>query len=101
MATAQEPTRAAGRHEAFVAAQIDRATRRIRGHDVATAALGLVAGALAYALGMVLLDKWLVLSAGARQLTFCLALTAAIAYVAVVLLRPFRRAVNPYYAARQ
>ena len=52
MATVQEPTRAAGRHESFVAAQIDRATRRIRGHDVGIATLGLVAGLLAYTLGM-------------------------------------------------
>ena len=40
MATVQEPTRAAGRHESFVAAQIDRATRRIRGHDLGIATLG-------------------------------------------------------------
>jgi hypothetical protein len=101
MATVQEPTRAAGRHESFVAAQIDRATRRIRGHDVGIATLGLVAGGLAYTLGMILLDRWLVLPALVRQAAFGLAFAVAIAYAAVILSRPFRRTVNPYYAARQ
>jgi hypothetical protein len=101
MATVQEPTRAAGRHESFVAAQIDRATRRIRGHDVGIATLGLIAGALAYTLVMILLDRWLVLPALVRQAACGLAFAAAIAYAALVLSRPFRRTINPFYAARQ
>ncbi|HTK75691.1 MAG TPA: DUF4175 family protein [Gemmataceae bacterium] len=101
MATVQEPTRAAGRHESFVAAQIDRATRRIRGHDVGIATLGLVAGLLAYTLGMILLDRWLVLPAIIRQAACGLAFAAAIAYAAIILSGPFRRTINPFYAARQ
>src|SRR5262245_34337656 len=101
MATVQEPTRAAGRHESFVAAQIDRATRRIRGHDLGIATLGLVAGALAYTLVMILLDRWLVLPAIVRQVACGLVIAAGIAYSAIVLSRPFRRTINPFYAARQ
>lgn len=101
MATVEEPTRVAGRHESFVAAQIDRASRQIRGHDLGIATLGLVAGALVYTLGMILLDRWLVLPAIVRQSAFGFALLAAIAYATVILSRPFRRTINPFYAARQ
>src|SRR5262249_31910568 len=101
MATVQEPTRAAGRHESFVAAQIDRATRRIRGHDLGIATLGLIAGGLVSSLGMILLDRWLVLPAIVRQAAFGIAFVAAVTYAAVILSRPFRRTIYPFYAARQ
>src|SRR5438067_2374441 len=97
MATVQTPPR----HETFVEAELARARGRIRSQDVGIAALGLVVGTLAYALGMVLLDRWLQLPTLARQLALAGYLAAAGAYVAVVLLRPFRREVNPYFAARQ
>jgi hypothetical protein len=100
MATVQEP-RAANRSEAFVEAELGRARRRIRAQDVGIAALGLLAGTLAYAIGMVLLDRWLELSDTARQVALLTSLTAAIAYAATVLSRPFRREVNPYFAARR
>ena len=99
MATVQEPQ--AGRADAFVGDQIDRARRRIRAQDVGIAALGLIAGTLAYALGMVLLDRWLHLPDAARQVALLGYLAAAAVYVGVVLTRPFRREVNPYFAARR
>src|SRR5205085_318511 len=101
MATAQEPTRTASRHESFVEAQIDSARRRIRAHDVGAALLVLFVGTLAYALGMALLDRWLELSTAARQAGLALYLLAAAAFTAGIVLRPFRRSVNPYYAARR
>jgi hypothetical protein len=101
MATVQEPARPVPRHESFVEAELARARRRIRGQDLGAAALGLAAGTLAYALGMVLLDRWLLLPDLARQLALAGYLLAAAAYVAGVLLWPFRREVNPYFAARQ
>ncbi|HEY1376596.1 MAG TPA: DUF4175 family protein, partial [Gemmataceae bacterium] len=99
MATVQEPK--AGRYEAFVAAELARARRRIRAQDVGAAALGLLAGTLAYALGMVLLDRWFDLPDAAREVSLFAFLAAAAAYVGIVLTRPFRREVNPYFAARR
>lgn len=99
MATVQEPR--AGRADAFVGEQIDRARRRIRAQDVGIAALGLIAGTLGYALGMVLLDRWLHLSDVARQIALLGYAAAAAAYVGFILTRPFRREVNPYFAARR
>jgi collagen type III alpha len=100
MATVQEP-RAGNRFETFVEAELGRARRRIQAQDIGTAALGLLAGTLAYALGMVLLDRWLDLSDTARQVSLFAYLTAAVGYAAIVLTRPLRREVNPYFAARR
>jgi hypothetical protein len=100
MATVQEP-RAGNRFESFVEAELGRARRRIQAQDIGTAALGLIAGTLAYALGMVLLDRWLDLSDTARQVGLFGYLAAAVTYAAVVLTRPLRREVNPYFAARR
>jgi hypothetical protein len=100
MATVQEP-RTGNRFESFVESQLSRARRRIQAQDVGTAALGLLAGTLAYTLGMVLLDRWLDLSETARQIGLFGYLAAAISYAAIVLTRPLRREVNPYFAARR
>jgi collagen type III alpha len=100
MATVQEP-KAGNRFESFVEAELGRARRRIQAQDIGMAALGLLAGTLAYALGMVVLDRWLNLSDTTRQIGLFTFLAAAIAYAAVVLTRPLRREVNPYFAARR
>src|SRR4051794_36819178 len=101
MATVQDAPRSVPRHESFVDAELARARGRIRAQDVGLAALGLVVGTLVYALGMILLDRWLQLPSLVRQLALLGYLVTAGVYVAVVLLRPFRREVNPYFAARQ
>jgi hypothetical protein len=101
MATVQEPVRAANRHETFVDSEIARASRRIRTHDAGVAALGLVLGTLVYALTMVLLDRAFDLPAAFRQFALLGYLVAAGLFAAIVLSRPVRRQVNPYYAARQ
>jgi hypothetical protein len=100
MATVQEP-RAGNRFESFVEAELGRARRRIQSQDIGTAALGLIAGTLAYALGMVLLDRWLDLSDTVRQIGLFGYLAAAVAFAAVVFTRSLRREVNPYFAARR
>src|SRR5258708_5259950 len=100
MATVQEP-RAGNRFESFVEAELGRARRRIQSQDIGTAALGLVAGTLAYALGMVLLDRWLDLSDTFRQIGLFSYFAAAVACAAIVLTRSLRREVNPYFAARR
>src|SRR6478609_5177042 len=101
MATVQEPTRAGQRNESFVDAEIARASRRIRAHDVGVATLGLVLGTFVYALVMVLLDRAFDLPIAFRQIALLGYLTLAGLFAAVVLSRPMRRQVNPYYAARQ
>src|SRR5207248_6119478 len=78
MATVQEPK--AGRYDSYVESELTRARRRIQAQDVGTASLGLLAGTLAYALGMVLLDRWLNLPDAARQVALFGYLAAAIAY---------------------
>src|SRR3954470_19890413 len=101
MATVQEQRPAAGKHESFVEAQLERARRRIRLFDLGAAALVLVVGTLAFGLAMVLLDRSLQLSPLARQLAFGAWIVAAAAYAVRALAKPFRLPVNPYYAARQ
>lgn len=100
MATVQEP-RTRNRPDSFVEAELGRARRRIRSQDVGVAALGLLAGTLVYALAMVLLDRWLILPDLVRQLSLFAFLAGAAVYVGVILTRPFRHDVNPYFAARK
>ena len=50
---------------------------------------------------MVLLDRWLDLPSAFRQVALILYAIGASVFAAVVLTRPFRRMVNPYFAARQ
>ena len=63
MATVQQPAKQPkhDRHDRFVRDQLARATGRVRMLDVMAAGLGLVIGVLAFALAMILLDRWLTL----------------------------------------
>ncbi|HZY91045.1 MAG TPA: DUF4175 family protein, partial [Gemmataceae bacterium] len=92
---------AAGRYDSFVAAQLARAERRVRSLDLTAALLGLAAGTLAYAVLMVLIDHQFVLTLSARKTALFLYALGAAAYLWLAVLRPLRRRVNPYYAARQ
>ncbi len=90
---------AAATYETKVDEQIAQATSRIRLHDVAFGGLALGSLVAAYAVGMVILDRYLNLSPGVRQLAFAGFLLAAgvVGYFALV--RPLRRRINPLYAA--
>ncbi len=92
---------AAGRYDTFVAGQLARAERRIRALDLTAALLGFAAGTLAYAVVMVLVDRQFLLSLSARKAVLFLYALGAGAYLWWAVLRPLRRRVNPYYAARQ
>jgi collagen type III alpha len=92
---------AAGRYDTFVAGQLARAERRVRALDLTAALLGFAAGTLAYAVVMVLVDRQFVLSLSARKAALFLYALGAAAYLWLAVLRPLRRRVNPYYAARQ
>lgn len=102
MATVQDPVKQPGaRHERFVEDQIAQATRRVRMLDVMAAALGLAIGVMGFGLAMILIDRWLQLPSLARQVAFLGFAAVALAYTWFVLLRPFRKRINPYYAAKQ
>lgn len=98
--TAQNPVATSGA-EAYVDDQIQKARQRVRAADIGKATLGLVLAALAYAVIVAYLDRWLLLPSLVRQGAFCLFAVVAAAFVAWSMLRPLSRQINPYYAARQ
>jgi hypothetical protein len=89
-----------GKHDAAVESYLTRARRRIRGLDFLVGLLVLASGVLAFLVGMVLCDRWLVLSPLTRQLALAGFGLAALLYVAVGIVRPLCRPINPYFAAR-
>lgn len=101
MATVLDKKAPADKFATAVDEQIAQATSRIRVHDLAFGGLLLAAMLLVYATGMILLDKYAVLPEWVRQLALFgfLAAAAGTAYWSVV--RPFRRRINPLYAAVQ
>jgi hypothetical protein len=103
MATDQMQGRPASipKYEAVFEQQLGRTVGRIRFLDVAAALLGLAAATLLYALIVIALDRWLVLSSAARQTALVLYLLAALAYLGFFLVRPMFRPVNPYFAAKR
>jgi hypothetical protein len=97
----QVKEKSAGKHASFVEAQLARAEGRIRLVDQSAALLGLLAGTLAYAVLMILLDRFFALSGATRQVGFLLYVVAAALYLAIAVVRPLLWRVNPYFAARQ
>ncbi len=90
------------KYESFLEERITRTRHKIRALDVVAAGLGLFSGVLAYGLVMALLDKSLEgLPAVARLVAFGVFTLAALGYVGLVLVMPFFRRVNPYFAARE
>jgi hypothetical protein len=100
MAT-QVKEKSPGKHASFVEAQLARAESRIRLIDLSAGLLAFLAGTLAYAVGMIVLDRLFLLSGGTRQVALLVYLAATVAYFALVVVRPLWWRVNPYYAARQ
>jgi hypothetical protein len=98
--TATKPT-AATKFETEVQQQLAQVVRRIRTHDLLCGVFLLAVVAFGYLAAMMTLDRWLDIPAWVRQLGFLglLATLGLIAYRGIV--RPFRQAVNPLYAARE
>ena len=103
MTTVREHANPAGtsRFEAPVLDHLTRARQRIRLLDVTAAALGWIIFTLLYTMFMVVLDKRLELTLLARQLALAGYGVLALAYVALTIVRPLCRRINPYYAARE
>ncbi|MFO0843538.1 MAG: DUF4175 family protein [Gemmataceae bacterium] len=89
------------RHDAFITEQLHRAEQRIRLIDLGTSLGGWVAGTLAYAVLLMLLDRAFVLSAATRQTLFLTYGAASLAYLYTFVVRPLRWRVNRHFAARQ
>src|SRR5690348_5513368 len=101
MATVRPPRPApTAKYDAFVQGQFDRARRRIRVLDVASALLLFLAATLAYLLVVGFLDRKLDLSPLARQLAFAGYAVASLVFLAAAVVRPLCRHINPYFAAR-
>jgi hypothetical protein len=86
--------------DAFVEEQLARARRRVRILDVSSALLLFAAGTVGYALAAGLLDRKIDFSPASRQAAFAAYAVVAAVFLAVAVLRPLMRRVNPYYAAR-
>lgn len=100
MATVREP-RGRKKVDDFLDARLNEAEARVRWTDVADGVLTLCAGVLAFALVMVVLDRWLVLPDAVRQLALAGLISGAGYYVWRGVVPPLASVVNPYYAARQ
>lgn len=103
MATDQLPGKPASvpKYEVVFEEQLGRAIGRVRLLDLLAASLGLAGIVLVYALLLIFLDRWLELSAGARQALFVVLFLIGAAYVGAFVAWQFLRPVNPYYAARR
>ncbi len=89
------------KHEAFVLAQLARTEQRIRTLDLTAALLIFAAGTLAYAVAVMLLDRWLDLAPFVRQAACVVYLLASAVYLTIFVVLPLSRRINPYFAARQ
>ncbi|MBY0232138.1 MAG: hypothetical protein K2W96_22905, partial [Gemmataceae bacterium] len=96
-ATMQKPAK----HEAAIREGLDRARGRVRLLDLVSGVLGLAALVLGFICLMVLLDAALSLSLATRQFALLLFLAGAGFYVWAAVVRPWRREVNPWFAARE
>jgi hypothetical protein len=90
-----------GKYDAFIASRLAKAEGRIRLLDLTAALLGFAALTLAYIVVVVLCDSKLELSQHARKLSLYAFLAGGAVYLFLTVVRPLRRRVNPYYAARQ
>jgi hypothetical protein len=99
MATlSQQPAR---KHHGFIRDRLDATLRRIRLLDGLTAAFGLIALVLSYLVAMIVLDLLFRLADGTRQVLMVFFLVGVGGYVWYFLVRPWRREINPHYAARR
>ena len=101
MATVRSPKpTASAKYDAFVEEQLAKAQRRVRLLDVSSGLLLFAAATLAYALAVGLIDRKLDFTPFTRQVAFTAYAVAAAVFLAVGVVRPLLRRVNPYYAAR-
>jgi hypothetical protein len=103
MATAPAPARTSptAKYDAQVAGQLSRAERRVRLLDLAAGLCVFVALSLGYAAIMVLLHWKLQLSPPIRQVALVVYLLGAAAFLTWKVILPYRRPINPRFAALQ
>ena len=101
MATIPAPARTTPKYEAQIDTQLARAERRVRMLDLAAGLLLFAALSFAYAAVMVLLHWKLELTPAVRQVALLLYLSGAAAFLTWKVALPYRRPINPRYAALQ
>ena len=87
--------------EEFVEAQLTAARRRVRVLDVFLAGLVLAVASLAFLFVVLLIDRYVETPHGLGWGVFGLYIAMAAGFLYVAVLRPSRRMINPYFAARQ
>jgi flagellar biosynthesis GTPase FlhF len=87
------------RYEASVQAALDRTVRRIRLFDSASAGFALLSGIVLYGLVLILLDSWLTLAVEIRLLGLLGLCAGALFWMAIGVIGPLWRGLNPLYAA--
>lgn len=87
--------------ESQVETELGRAANRVRLNDALTGASALLVLALGFAVLGIVLDRWLDIPEWVRQLELVGFLAAAGGLAYALILRPYRRTVNPRYVARQ
>ena len=95
------PTPQLPKYEARLQQSLKQASGRLRWNDLAIGLFLLLSMGFAFLVTMILLDRYFELSNGIRQTAWLgfLALALFVGYRQMV--RPFRRTINPRYAARQ
>jgi hypothetical protein len=102
MATDTAPARAKTvRPDEFIEAQLARAVRRIRLYDLAAGLLGFLAGTLVFVVLLAVCHRLWPLPLPLRWLALSAYAAAAGVYLALAVVRPLRRPINPAYAALQ
>src|SRR6476659_4626942 len=93
--------KAVSKQEEFVEKQIEQARSRIRTLDYFSAGLTLLIGSFAFLLAILLIDRYVEVPAGSGWAAGVLYALCAAGYLYWAVLRPSRRHINPYYAARK
>jgi hypothetical protein len=89
------------KQEEFVQKQIEEARQRIRRQDALVAVLILAIGTLVFLLSALLIDRYVETPRAARWGALAVYLAGAAGLLYLLLFRPSRRQINPFYAARK
>ena len=88
------------KQEEFVEKQIEQARQRIRMLDWFAAGLKLLIVSFAFLFAVLLIDRYVETPAGTGFAALALYVVAAAGYMYLLLYRPSRRQINPFYAAQ-
>jgi collagen type III alpha len=96
-----ESPKPASKQEEFVEKQIEHARNRIRALDWLVVGLMLLIGTFAFASALFLIDRYVETPKGTGWAVIGIYLFIALGFLYLVMFRPSRRQINPFYAARR